>query len=68
MNMQEKINELGYHATGGDYHLTIYLHGNYVTELTRFERTYKWTNHFNKPVTIFTIKEHLEKLIRDKNV
>jgi len=63
VNLVERINELGYHTTENDYDLIIYLHGNYIASLYRFERHHLWVNKYNKRIDLFSIEKFLNKEI-----
>jgi len=61
MDLAERIEELGYHADDSDYSIVIYLNGNFIAKLYRFERPYNWLNKYGKTVDLSNIKLFLEK-------
>ena len=39
MNLREKLVEAGYHVSGTDFEIVVYLHGDFVARFSREDRT-----------------------------
>ena len=63
MNVRELCEEKEYYVEGTDLRLSIHLHGRFISELTRENRTDAWRDHKGEVVNIFTLDRYLRKRI-----
>ena len=63
MNLRERIEELGYYVQScGPEILEVYLHGDYILRLTRYDRRSQWVDSHGFNISLYNVETRLDDI------